>query len=760
MATVPLIVRVSAVDQITAPLRAVTTQMQGFAARVANVLRPVQAVIGSITRTLFSLPGAIATLGATLVGGAIVRSFDQTAQAMDQVATVSRRLGLSAEIVSTLRWAAEESNASFEGLADAVRTAQVRVGQFVSTGSGRAAEVLGALNVELTDAGGRVKNINELIPTLARAINRLSDDAERAFVADRIFGANGLELLDVGADRLDEIAKSAKALGVLFTGDQLRAAAEYRDAIDRLAASWEGLKAQVVTALGPTVTGLLDTVAEYIRALPRLVENVGKVFSDAFTRVDADGENAMNKLVNVVRRAIALVGAAAASAVKVLIGVLIDGLRGAVPALTALGVVLAQEMVIVPAMRAFTWVKNKLPEWAAELVGEVSRLARTVIGAIQTSALGNSPATAWLANFAQGIAGGTEMMSGAISATIAKVGANAAAAQETAIDAMRAASTKSLDLWLDETTRSLSGFSYAAVATRDAMEDLTPYARSLGSALDDAFGITRALGEVAMPAVAARIPAIRDGALGIADAVSKIKDRIEAVRPTGFLNGLRDGFRQIAEQAADTYRQGVEFAVGLSQSISSNLGTAFVDAISGVKSLGDAIRDFASSALRQIAQVIAQMLIMRAIGGIASAFTAPTQAVTAGASAVGSSAINTMPTNLFAGMGFNSGGTVPGPMHINRDIVPALLTPGERVLSRREVAAVAAMDRGEAMGGPSVSIGDIVINVQGGGGEVSARQTAGAVRQAVLDAVIEGLQRSPRARGEMRRMVGGGGGMG
>ena len=296
-------------------------------------------------------------------------------------------------------------------------------------------------------------------------------------------------------------------------------------------------------------------------------------------------------------------------------------------------------------------------------------------------------------------------------------------------------------------------------ASNKSLAELTPSVRSLGAAINDAFGVTNALGEVAMPEIVTRAPLVRDAVLNIADSVSTLKERIEAVRPTGFFNGLRDGFKNVAEQAADTYRQGVEFAVGLSQSISSNLATALVDAKSGVKTLGDAIRDFASSAMRQISQVIAQMLIMRAIGGIASAFTAPTQAVTAGASAVGGSAINTMPGNLF--MGFSEGGMVPGPRHIQRDIVPALLTPGERVLSRREVAAVAAMDRGEAMGGPAINVtvnfGDLNV---GQGGEASARQTAGAVRQAVLDAVLEGLQRSPRARGEMRRMVGGGGGMG
>jgi hypothetical protein len=86
----------------------------------------------------------------------------------------------------------------------------------------------------------------------------------------------------------------------------------------------------------------------------------------------------------------------------------------------------------------------------------------------------------------------------------------------------------------------------------------------------------------------------------------------------------------------------------------------FDDAADGAKSFGDAVTDMARNILRAIAQIAAQILALEIITAIAKAAGVPVPS---------------------GGFHLAEGGPVPG--HGRGDIVPAMLEPGEFVLSRR-----------------------------------------------------------------------------
>lgn len=136
-------------------------------------------------------------------------------------------------------------------------------------------------------------------------------------------------------------------------------------------------------------------------------------------------------------------------------------------------------------------------------------------------------------------------------------------------------------------------------------------------------------------------------------------------------DGLRDGLRQFVEEYQNTYEQIKQLTLNIAGAIAGNLSSAIGSVIDGTKKLGQAFRDFAVQTLQQIANLIVQMLIFRAISGIIGASGG-------GAGAAAGFAFDGI------GSGKNAGGLIPG-SGPDRDSVLTPTTPGEHVTRRRAV---------------------------------------------------------------------------
>ncbi len=139
----------------------------------------------------------------------------------------------------------------------------------------------------------------------------------------------------------------------------------------------------------------------------------------------------------------------------------------------------------------------------------------------------------------------------------------------------------------------------------------------------------------------------------------KLDDKVSHVF-TGFETGLRnaaDGFTRWADL-------GIQAGEAVATSISEGVSDAFVEAIRGTKNFGDAMKEMTASILADIAKMIVKTIILRTIMS---------------AIGFGMNEGGAVPSMAMAG-----GGSVPGP-NINRDIVPAKLTPGEYVHRKQAV---------------------------------------------------------------------------
>lgn len=192
-------------------------------------------------------PLGIATAGVTALSAAAVTGavalFELSKAAADygsEIFDASKKTGLSAEALSSMKFAADQSGSSLEQVTAGLAKYAKTVGA-AADGSEEAAKKLEAFGITPQDA------INDLEGSLGRVFQRIQDappGIERITLAQKAFGKSGADLLpfiDSFDGDLAGLIKKAKELGVTIDDDAAAAADAFGDQLDTLSAQLAGV---------------------------------------------------------------------------------------------------------------------------------------------------------------------------------------------------------------------------------------------------------------------------------------------------------------------------------------------------------------------------------------------------------------------------------------------------------------------------------------------------------------------------------------
>lgn len=199
-----------------------------------------------------------------------------------------------------------------------------------------------------------------------------------------------------------------------------------------------------------------------------------------------------------------------------------------------------------------------------------------------------------------------------------------------------------------------------------------------------------------------------------------------------FAQGFADSLRQSNEAIDELTELGARLGDTLTNSFTNNFVTAIQAFQDNTKSAKEIFRDFASSVLRDIQAMAIRAAVLNVFSGLGGALGGQSSATVSpnlGGTAFSSGSVRR----------FNLGGIVPGP-NINRDVIPAVLTPGERVLNRREARS---MD--EASSSSNVNI---YVNVT-----APANARPADLGRSIAEQLIQQLRGNVTMRGEFRGML-------
>jgi hypothetical protein len=163
---------------------------------------------------------ATAVVGAAAAAGAGLFALASRASATgDAVFVLGDKLGVGAESLTRLTFAARQNGATQQDLAVAL--------QALSNRAVRAPQEFAKIGVSVRDASGQIKAVDVLFRDVAEAISRLPPGAARVAASQALMEESGRKLvpvLQLGARGLDALGARADALGVVLSQDSAVAA--------------------------------------------------------------------------------------------------------------------------------------------------------------------------------------------------------------------------------------------------------------------------------------------------------------------------------------------------------------------------------------------------------------------------------------------------------------------------------------------------------------------------------------------------------
>lgn len=208
------------------------------------------------TDALRGMAAAGTALGA-IIGGAVVGLFGlsrATAKYADDAHDAAAAIGLDAEALLQLQWAATRATGSADGL-DGALLRLARSSQDAIDGGAESAKAFARLGIAVDDLRGLKPDA--VLRLIADGMQRIPTDTERASLAMDLLGRSGARLVPLltdGAAGIDRLRDRAAALGVTVSKVDEDAAGEFNDTLDDLYLVSGALTRRIGGGLIPTFT--------------------------------------------------------------------------------------------------------------------------------------------------------------------------------------------------------------------------------------------------------------------------------------------------------------------------------------------------------------------------------------------------------------------------------------------------------------------------------------------------------------------------
>lgn len=249
--------------------------IEGRTASMKKVVETNFASLGQVAAGGFTRFGAAALAA---VGG--VSAFQSEITRLANIDDASQRIGIAAETLQALQFAAQQSASSAEEITTGLQFLSKELGQ-TNDKSSQLRKLFEANGVALNDASGKLRPFNDLLVEYAKLVANARNDQDAAAIAVIGFGRAGANLVPVlrqVAGGLGDLNQAAKDAGVVVREDLVKAAGEFDDA-------WSAAVLRTKATFGTFITEVLTGIA----AIKKSFSDIGKGNFDVSSNVDAMG---------------------------------------------------------------------------------------------------------------------------------------------------------------------------------------------------------------------------------------------------------------------------------------------------------------------------------------------------------------------------------------------------------------------------------------------------------------------------------------
>jgi hypothetical protein len=231
--------------------------------QAARSLSEIERATANLDKRLASSADAIKKFGAVLAGavsvGAIVGGIKQVIDSFDQLSKDAQKIGVAAEDLQRLRYAADLSGVGAQQLDTAITKLAQTMGQLDDKGNDAAA-VLRKIGVEGGD------NAVEALKKIADQFAKMPDGMQKTALAAQLFGKaigpDMIPLLNAGGEALEELTREADKFGGVVSGSVLKSAEAFNDNLSRMQKTAAGVGAQLTAGMLPALQALSQSLTD------------------------------------------------------------------------------------------------------------------------------------------------------------------------------------------------------------------------------------------------------------------------------------------------------------------------------------------------------------------------------------------------------------------------------------------------------------------------------------------------------------------
>lgn len=199
---------------------------------------------------------------AAALGGSLLKlGYDAVTNA-DDLNTLAKQTGLTTEEIQKMKYASDLIDVSFEDVAGALRKMKANMDGHEDTWK--------KLGVSVTDAGGNMRDVNDIFYDVVKALSKVENGTERDQLAMDIFGKSADSLagiIDDGGASLEEFGNKAEEAGLILEQDTLDKLNKTNDTLDEL-------KANLSATAGALGADVAETLAPALEVLATQIEGV------------------------------------------------------------------------------------------------------------------------------------------------------------------------------------------------------------------------------------------------------------------------------------------------------------------------------------------------------------------------------------------------------------------------------------------------------------------------------------------------------
>jgi lambda family phage tail tape measure protein len=200
-----------------------------------------------------------AVVGAAAVSlGVMVR---RTINAMDEMGKASRRIGMSVENLSALKFQADFAGVSMQQL----ETSVVRLSRTMSQaaqGNKESADIFKRLGVNVLTTNGELRDTHDVMLDVADAFQRMENGALKTAAAQQLFrNTSIINVLNEGSEGMRRSAQRAEEMGAIMRTESTLAAEQFNDNMTSMGKHLEAFTIYISNKTLPTLNSLFDRLA-------------------------------------------------------------------------------------------------------------------------------------------------------------------------------------------------------------------------------------------------------------------------------------------------------------------------------------------------------------------------------------------------------------------------------------------------------------------------------------------------------------------